>query len=114
VKKVILDENLPQSLRHYLSDFDVVTVQFQGWAGFQNGELIALIDGRFDVFLTADQNLRYQQDLQNRRIAIVELPFIRRKDIPKVVNAIRAAIITATCGDYIQIQPELDADSNPH
>lgn len=74
---------------------------FRGWAGFQNGELIALIDGRFDVFLTADQNLRYQQNLQNRSIAIVELPFIRRKDIPKVVDAIRAAIITAACGDYI-------------
>jgi hypothetical protein len=114
VKRIILDENLPQSLRHHLAEFDVVTVQFQGWAGFQNGELIALIDGRFDVFLTADQNLRYQQNLKNRRIAIVELPFIRRKDIPKVVDAIRAAIITATCGDYIQIQPEQDADGNPH
>jgi hypothetical protein len=59
MKKVILDENLPVSLRHHLTDFDVVTVQYQGWAGIQNGELIALVDGRFDVLLTADQNLRY-------------------------------------------------------
>jgi hypothetical protein len=44
VKKVILDENLPQLLRHHLTGFDVVTVQFQGWAGIQNGELISLID----------------------------------------------------------------------
>jgi hypothetical protein len=81
VKKIILDENLPISLRHHLSEFEVVTVQFQGWSGIQNGDLIALIDGHYDVFLTADQNLRYQQNLRNRSIAIVELPFIRKSSI---------------------------------
>ena len=104
MKKVILDENLPQLLRHHLTDFDVVTVQYQGWAGIQNGELIALIDGKFDVFLTADQNLRYQQNLKNRRIAIVELPFIRRSDIPHFVGRIGAAIVAARIGDYIRIE----------
>ncbi|MFZ9938315.1 MAG: hypothetical protein ACO3JG_14855 [Luteolibacter sp.] len=64
MKKVILDENLPVSLRHHLTDFDVVTVQYQGWAGIQNGDLIALVDGLFDFLLTADQNLRYQQNLE--------------------------------------------------
>ena len=49
------------ALRHHLADFDVVTVQFQGWSGKQNGELIGLIDGRFDVLITGDKNLRYQQ-----------------------------------------------------
>jgi len=106
VKTVILDENLPQPLRHHLKEFDVVTVQYKGWSGIQNGELIALIDGKFDVFLTADQNLRYQQNLRNRNIAIIELPFIRRNDIPLFVEAIRTAISTAKRGDYIQIQPE--------
>jgi hypothetical protein len=106
VKTVILDENLPQPLRHHLTEFDVVTVQYQGWAGIENGELIALIDGKFDVFLTADQNLRYQQNLRMRSIAIVELPFIRRRDIPKFVERIRQAILSANRGDYIQISPE--------
>lgn len=106
MKKVILDENLPQLLRHHLTGFDVVTVQFQGWAGIQNGELISLIDGKFDVFLTADQNLRYQQNLKNRKIAILELPFIRRADIPHFVGRIGAAIMAAKAGDYIQIEPE--------
>jgi hypothetical protein len=106
VKRVILDENLPQPLRHHLSEFDVVTVQYQGWSGIQNGELITLIDGKFDVFLTADQNLRYQQNLSDRSIAIVELPFIRRSDIPKFLEAIRAAIVSVLPGDYIQIKPD--------
>jgi predicted metalloenzyme YecM len=103
VKKVILDENLPQPLRHHLTEFDVVTVQFLGWSGIQNGELISLIDGRFDVFLTSDQNLRYQQNLSHRQIAIVELPFIRRKEIPRFVDQIRKAILSSNSGDYIRI-----------
>lgn len=106
MKKVILDENLPIPLRHHLAEFDVVTVQYQGWSGIQNGELIALIDGNFDVLLTADQNLRYQQNLRNRRIAIIELPFIRRQSIPMWVERIRNAIISARQGDYIQLEPD--------
>jgi hypothetical protein len=103
VKKVILDENIPVALRLLLTDFDVVTVQYQGWSGIQNGALIALIDGQFDVFLTADQNFRYQQNLSNRRIAIVEVPFIQRKAMSLWVDRIRAAIFSASPGDYIQI-----------
>ncbi len=106
MKKVILDENLPQPLRHHLAEFDVVTVQYQGWTGIQNGELISLIDGRFDVFLTADHNLRYQQNLKGRKIAIVELPFIRRGEIAKYVNRICEAVRSAEVGDYIQILSE--------
>ena len=106
MKKVILDENLPISLRHHLAEFEVVTVQYQGWSGIQNGELIALIDGKFDVFLTADQNLRYQQNLRNRSIAIIELPFIRRQAISMWSERIRHAIQHALPGDYIQISSD--------
>ena len=103
MKRVILDENLPHTLRHHLAEFDVVTVQYLGWKGIQNGELIALIDGKFDVFLTSDSNLRYQQNLKGRGIAIIELPFIRRRTIPLFVERIRAAIISAEIRDYIQV-----------
>jgi hypothetical protein len=113
VKKVILDENLPIPLRHHLADFDVVTVQYQGWSGIQNGDLISLIDGRFDVFLTSDQNLRYQQNLRNRRIAIIELPFIRRRSIPLWVERIRSAIHSAQPGDYIRIPPDSETNGDP-
>ncbi len=67
----------------------------------------------FDVFLTADQNLRYQQNLKGRKIAIVILPFIRRADIPYFVERIGAAIIAAKAGDYIQIEPEQDGTGQP-
>ena len=81
VKKVILDENLPIPLRHKFPDCDVVTVQCKGWSGVQNGDLIRLIDGNFDVFITADKNLRYQQNLKGRLISIVEIPLLRRGSI---------------------------------
>ncbi len=72
--KIILDENLPKALKRYLSAYEVTTVQEQGWAGVKNGELIARIDEVYDVFITSDKNLKYQQNLAGRRIAIIELP----------------------------------------
>lgn len=105
MKKVILDENLPIQLRHQLSEFEVVTVQYQGWSGIINGELIRLIDGKFDVFITGDKNLRYQQNLKNRLIAIIEVPAIDRPSISRYLNRLKSAIVQSTVGDYIQIQP---------
>lgn len=103
MKTILLDENLPVALRHHLAEFDVVTVQYQGWSGKQNGELIGLIDGRFDVFITGDKNLRYQQRIETRQIAIIELPFTRLQSLEPYLDQIRAAILNSVAGDYIQI-----------
>jgi hypothetical protein len=80
-------------------------VQFQGWSGKQNGELINLIDGRFDVFVTGDKNLRYQQRIETRQIAIIELPFTRLQSLEPYLDQIRTAIRNTAAGDYIQISP---------
>lgn len=56
--KVLLDENLPQLLRNH----EVFTVRYQGWAGLKNGELLkAAEDNGFEVFVTGDQTLLYEQ-----------------------------------------------------
>lgn len=81
-----------------------MTVQYQGWAGIQNGELLKRIDGNFDVFVTADKNLRYQQNLVGRRVAIVELPFARLESLLPLLVKLQAAIDSVCEGDYIQIQ----------
>lgn len=104
MKRVILDENLPQPLRLLLGDHEVVTVQYQGWSGIQNGDLLKLIDGAFDVFITGDKNLRYQQNLSGRKVAIIELPFSRLDSLQPLLAKIRAMIDTAEDGDYCQIQ----------
>jgi hypothetical protein len=61
--KVLLDECLPRYLKSALAGHEVRTVQESGWSGLKNGELLNLAEPRFEVFLTSDQNLRYQQNL---------------------------------------------------
>jgi hypothetical protein len=103
VKKIILDENLPHPLRHIFPEYDVVTVYHQSWTGKQNGELVALIDGVFDIFITADKKLRYQQNLTNRKIAIIELPSTHLQKLEALYPKIRAGVAAILPGEYLQI-----------
>jgi predicted nuclease of predicted toxin-antitoxin system len=71
--KVLLDECVPRKLRRELTDHAVVTVTERGWSGIKNGKLLALAETEFEVFLTVDQNLKYQQNLQLFNIAVILL-----------------------------------------
>jgi len=71
--RILLDESLPRRLKRDLLDHEVITVPEMGWAGKANGDLLALARGQFQVFLTADQNLEYQQRLTASDIAVVVL-----------------------------------------
>ena len=72
--RIILGENLARPLKRLLPAKAITTVQEQGLAGTFNGALLARLEGAFEVFVTADKNLRYQQNLSGRQLAIVELP----------------------------------------
>jgi hypothetical protein len=94
--RVLLDENLPQKLRLLLAGHEAVTTAFQGWAGWSNGALIkAADDAAFDVLVTADQGLNYQQNLKDRKIALVVLSTNRNSVVlsnaPKILAAIDGA-----------------------
>ncbi len=71
--RVLLDECLPRRLKRELAGHETRTAPEMGWASKRNGELLALAVGQFDVFLTADRNLSYQQDLSSFDIAVVVL-----------------------------------------
>lgn len=71
--KLLLDESLPKDLRLHLPGHQVTTVPERGWASKSNGELLGLAAEEFDAFLTADQNLEYQQNPSRYDIAIVVL-----------------------------------------
>ncbi len=71
--KVLLDECVPRKIKRELLEFEVQTVTERGWSGVKNGALLVLAETEFDVFITVDQNLKYQQNLENRKIAIVML-----------------------------------------
>jgi hypothetical protein len=103
--KIIFDENIPFPLKQFFPTDEITTVQLQGWSGFKNGELVSLIDGRFEVFLIADKNLRYQQNLSQRQIAIVELPTNRWPILKIIAGRIVSAVHAAAPGSYT-IVPE--------
>ena len=71
--RVLLDECLPRRLKRELIGHDARTAPEMGWASKRNGDLLALAARDFDVFLTADRNLSYQQDVSAFNIAVVVL-----------------------------------------
>jgi hypothetical protein len=102
--RIVLDENLPRPLvRIFGPGHQVVTVQELGLAGMANGALLARLEGHYEVFVTADKNLRYQQNLTGRGLAIVELPTNRLRILMTMTADIVSAVTSATSGSYTQV-----------
>ncbi len=101
--RIILDEHLPKPLKRVFLGHTVTTVQEQGLAGTTNGALLARLEGAFDVFVTADKNLRYQQNLSRRLLAIMELPTNRLPLLRPLFARIETAVDSIAPGDYLQI-----------
>ncbi|MFD0894813.1 hypothetical protein KBB96_04650 [Luteolibacter ambystomatis] len=72
----------------------------QGWAGTKNGELISLAEKEFDLFITADRNLRYQQNLAERTIAILELTTNDLRRIQAASNSLRSSVASTIAKEY--------------
>jgi len=72
--RVLFDQGTPAPLRPLLVGHEAVTAYELGWFDLKNGELLAAAETKFDVFITTDQNLRYQQNLSGRNLAILVLP----------------------------------------
>jgi len=105
--KVLIDECAPKALRVALaaSGFDCTTVQEAGWSGKENGELLALADASFDVVVTIDRNLRYQQNLTGRKIAllIVRARSNRVVDLEPHFPACAEALQTIQPGTVVEV-----------
>ena len=101
--KILLDENIPWPLSRFPSNHEVSSVQRQGWAGVQNGDLLSKSDGVFDVLILADKNLRYQQNLKNRSISLIELPTNRWPQLQELIPRLLAALQNIQPGSYIII-----------
>ena len=100
---IILDENLPLGLRRMLVPRQVTTVQKAGHAGMKNGQLLGALEGKFDLLLTADKNLRYQQNLTGRQLAIIELPTNRWPLLRLLRKQIVEAVDNWRPGTYIVV-----------
>jgi len=71
--RILLDESLPRRLRLVFPAHEVVTVAEAGWSSLRNGELLQVAAARFDLFVTADQNLQYQQNLASLPLSVAVL-----------------------------------------
>jgi hypothetical protein len=105
--RILLDENLPSRLsRRFPAEHAVRTVQSQGWAGMKNGELIRQASAEFDVFITMDHGLAYQQNIANVGMAIIVLsaPSNRLSDLLPLVSLLNTAIVNAKAGEVQRLQ----------
>ena len=101
--RILIDESLPRYLKRLLADHDVQTVQDMGWAGLKNGPLLTRAEALFDLFLTADKNLRYQQNLRNRTLSILVFPSNRLSIVKTLEGKLHASIERVTGGDYMEL-----------
>lgn len=104
---MLLDECVPRSLKRELATHDVHTVAEMGWSGKKNGELLTLmVPQGFEVFVTVDQNLSYQQNLRAANIAVIVLIALsnRRADLLPLMPAMHSALTTIQPGDLVEIR----------
>ena len=101
--KVLFDECMPQPLRRLLADFEISTAQEIGWGRVKNGELLNRAEGVFDAFVTSDQQLKCQQNLKGRRLAILVLSTNRWPVVKAKTAEIISAIQALKPGDYVEL-----------
>ena len=92
-------------LRDHLAGHDVSTAYEPGWSTLRNGELLARAEQQFDALVTTDRNLRNQQNLSGRRIAILVLPTTSWPRLQKITDRIASAIAALEPGQLIELAP---------
>jgi len=101
--KVLFDQGTPAPLRHSLRDHEIVTAFERGWQWLQNGELLVVAETEgFAAILTTDRNLRYQQNLADRRRAIVVLMTTGWRLIRHDTAYVAQAVAALTPGVYVE------------
>ena len=103
--RILFDQGTPVPLRDSLPQHEVSTAFQRGWSKLKNGELLDAADREgFAVLVTTDSNLKFQQNLVGRRIAIVTLLSTSWPRIERATAAIVVAIAAATPGSYTEVE----------
>lgn len=109
---ILFDENFPRPLRRYLTGHSIKTVQQMGWDGVENGDLLDIAQAEFDVLLTTDKGIKYQQNFTGRDIAVITLR-ARDNRIPTLIPLmpqVIAILPTVQPGQvyFVEAEPESD------
>ncbi len=95
--RILIDECLPRRFISVFAEYEAMSVPYMGWSGKKNGELLKLmVEANFQVFVTVDQNLQYQQNLQNTQISVLILhaPTNSYNDLLMLVPKIHTTLAT--------------------
>jgi hypothetical protein len=102
---ILFDHVTPRGIARVLSGHTVTTAKERGWDTLGNGDLLAAAEqAGFHVVLTADKNMRHQQNLEGRRIALVTLSTPQWPIVRLHLEKIAAAVNAATAGSYIEVE----------
>ena len=102
---IIFDQATPVPIRPYLAGHSVRTAAQQGWDKLGNGDLLTAADAAgFDILLTTDKNMRYQQNLAGRKIAIVVLGQQQWPQLRPHIQRVIEAVNAATPGSYAEVE----------
>lgn len=107
--KILLDESLPRRLKqHFPAEIFVATVPDQQWHGKKNGELLSLAAAEFDIFVTIDSGIPYQQNLAGHELAVIILQAVsnRLADLLPLVPELLACLETARSGGLYHVPQE--------
>ena len=103
--RVLFDQGTPVPLRHSLTQHEVTTVYERGWSTLKNGELLDAAENEgFAVLVTTDSKLKYQQNLQSRRIAVVVLTTPSWPRIQRSLGPVIRAIEQASTASYTEVE----------
>ncbi len=102
--RVLFDQAVPVPIRPHLVGHEVRTAAEKGWDTLKNGELLTAAEqAGFDVLLTTDKNIRYQQNLSQRKIAIIVLGQQQWPKLRPHVRLVVEAVNAAVSGSYIEV-----------
>ena len=101
---ILLDECVPWPLHKLLPGHTCTTAQRRGWHSVKNGELLKLAEAEFDLFITSDQNIRYQQNLAGRRIAILELSTNKIRRLQAAAMLLQNAVANLQPGEFRSLE----------
>jgi len=103
--RVLFDQGTPVPLRQSLTQHEVTTAHERGWSKLKNGEMLdAAEKDRFAVLVTTDSNLKYQQTLKSRRIAVVVLTTPSWPRIRRATGLVVRAVDGASEGSYTEVE----------
>jgi hypothetical protein len=102
--RVLFDQATPLPIRPFLKDHNVRTAAQEGWDNLSNGELLKAAEAAgFDVFLTTDRNLGYQQNLAGRKLAIIVIGKQQWPDLRSQIQLVVNAVNAAQPGTYTEV-----------